>query len=94
MTVRNTGAQDGFTVVQAYFNDVVSSVITPVKQLIGFKQVTLAPGESARVSMQFDRMAFSLVNRQEQRVVEPGEFVLMAGTSSRDQDLLKVSFAL
>ena len=94
VTVENAGEMVGTETVQFYMRDVVSSVITPVKQLIGFKQVTLAPGESARVSMQFDRMAFSLVNRQEQRVVEPGEFVLMAGTSSRDQDLLKVSFAL
>jgi beta-glucosidase len=94
VTVENTGDCVGTETVQFYMRDVVSSVITPVRQLIGFKQVTLAPGESARVSMQFDRMAFSLVNRQEQRVVEPGEFILMAGGSSRAQDLLEVSFAL
>ena len=94
VTVENTGGCVGTETVQFYMRDVVSSVITPVRQLIGFKQVTLAPGESARVSMQFDKMAFSLVNRQEKRVVEPGEFVLMAGRSSREEDLLEVSFAL
>lgn len=94
VTVENVGEYVGTETVQFYMRDVVSSVITPVRQLIGIKQVTLFPGESARVSMQFDREAFSLVNRQEQRVVEPGEFVLMAGRSSRAQDLLEVSFTL
>ena len=42
----------------------------------------------------FDRMDFSLVNRQEQRVVEPGRFELMIGHSSRDEDLLKTEFTL
>lgn len=94
VTVENTGDTVGTETVQFYMHDVVSSVITPVRQLIGFTQVTLAPGESARVSMTFDRSAFSLINRQEERVVEPGEFILMAGRSSCEKDLLSVSFRL
>ena len=94
VTVKNAGTMTGTETVQVYFNDVVSSVITPVKQLIAFKQATLAPGESARVEFELAREDFSLVNRREQRVVEPGEFVLMIGHSSRDGDLLKVSFEL
>lgn len=80
--------------MQAYFRDVVSSVLTPVRQLIAFRQVTLAPGETAHVTFRFARGDFSLVNRREQRVTEPGEFVLMIGHSSRDEDLLKASFRL
>ena len=94
VTVRNAGAVAGTETVQVYFNDVVSSVITPVKQLIAFRQVTLEPGESARVEFALSREDFSLVNRKEQRVVEPGEFVLMIGHSSRDCDLIKTSFDL
>lgn len=94
VTVKNSGGMAGTETVQVYFNDVVSSVITPVKQLIAFRQVTLAPGESARVEFALSREDFSLVNRKEQRVVEPGEFVLMIGHSSRDCDLLKTSFEL
>ena len=80
--------------LQVYFNDVVSSVITPVKQLIAFRQVTLESGESRTVEFDLKREDFSLVNRQEKRVTEPGEFVLMIGHSSRDCDLLKTSFTL
>ena len=92
--VTNTGEMAGTETVQVYFNDVVSSVLTPVRQLIAFKQVTLAPGESAEVAFALSKEDFSLVNRREQRVTEPGEFVLMIGHSSRDEDLLKTSFRL
>ena len=94
IAVTNAGDVAGTETVQVYFNDVVSSVITPVKQLIRFKQVTLEPGETKTVEFELTREDFSLVNRQEKRVTEPGEFVLMIGHSSRDCDLLKVSFEL
>lgn len=94
VNVTNTGSQAGTETVQAYFGDVVSSVLTPVKQLIDFQQVTLAPGETTRVTFQFTREDFSLVNRRNQRVTEPGEFVLMIGHSSRDEDLLRTTFRL
>ena len=92
--VSNTGARAGLETVQVYFRDLVSSVMTPVKNLIAYKQVELAPGETKTVEIQLERMDFSLVNRREERVVEPGEFMLMVGHSSKDADLLKVKFAL
>lgn len=92
--VTNTGDVPGTEVVQVYMHDLVASVIRPVKQLIAFTRVTLAPGETKRVSIQLKRDDFSLVNRAEERVVEPGEFEVMAGHSSRDEDLLKVRFWL
>ena len=94
VNVTNAGRMTGTETVQAYFHDVVSSVLTPVKQMIAFRQVTLAPGETARVTFRFAREDFSLVNRREQRVTEPGEFVLMIGHSSRDEDLLRTAFRL
>ena len=94
VTVTNTGAVEGTETVQVYMNDLVSSVLTPVKQLIAFKKVTLAPGASVRVEFALDSKDFSLVNRKEQRVTEPGEFELMAGHSSKDCDLLKVKFEI
>ena len=94
VNVRNTGTREGTETVQFYMRDVVSSVMTPEKQLIGFAQVTLAPGERRQVRYTFPREAFSLVGRDGRRVVEPGEFVLMAGHSSRDGDLLRASFRL
>ena len=92
--VTNAGEIAGTETVQVYFNDVVSSVLTPVKQLIAFGQVTLAPGESAVVEFALQREDFSLINRKEERVTEPGEFELMIGHSSRDCDLLKTAFWL
>lgn len=92
--VTNAGNMPGTETVQVYFNDVVSSVITPVRQLIAFKQVSLEPGESAVVEFELTKEDFSLINRKEERVTEPGEFVLMIGHSSRDEDLLKTSFRL
>ena len=92
--VRNTGCVAGTETVQAYMRDVVSSVMTPVKQLIAFRQVTLAPGEEQTVSFCFSREDFSLVNREGRRVTEPGEFVVMIGHSAKDEDLLKTTFRL
>ena len=94
VTVQNTGKEAGLETVQVYFRDCVSSVITPVKNLIAFRQISLRPGESRRITFQLKRADFSLVNRREQRVVEPGEFILMIGHSSRSEDLLMMNFKL
>ena len=80
--VRNTGKVAGDEVVQLYVRDEVSSVTRPVKELKGFKRVTLSPGASARVEFVLDREAFALWDSQMKRVVEPGEFTIFAGSSS------------
>jgi beta-glucosidase len=80
--VTNTGARAGDEVVQLYVHDVVSSVTRPVKELRGFERVTLQPGQTKTVTFTLGPDALSLVNRQMQRVVEPGRFDIMLGTSS------------
>ncbi len=92
--VTNAGAVSGTETVQVYMHDLVASVIRPCKQLIAFDRVTLAPGETKTVSIQLKRDDFSLINREEQRVVEPGAFELLVGHSSKDADLLKLEFEL
>ncbi len=92
--VTNQGDMAGTEVVQVYMHDLAASVIRPVKQLIAFTRVELQPGETQTVTIPLRRMDFSLINRDEQRVVEPGEFDLMVGHSSRDEDLLRLRFAL
>lgn len=94
VAVTNIGHVVGTETVQVYFRDLVSSVITPVKQLISFCQVTLQPGERQVMTFQFRREDFSLVRADCQRVTEPGEFVLMVGHSSKDEDLLQATFTL
>lgn len=92
--VTNTGNTAGTETVQVYIQDMISSVMTPLKQLIAYKQIELAPGATQRIVFKLDRMDFSLVNREEKRLVEPGEFKLMVGHSSKDIDLQSVMFML
>jgi beta-glucosidase len=80
--VTNTGSRAGDEVVQLYIRDVVSSVTRPVKELAGFERVTLKPGETRTVTLTIGPDALSLVDRSMKRVVEPGTFELMVGTSS------------
>ncbi|HWS30984.1 MAG TPA: glycoside hydrolase family 3 N-terminal domain-containing protein [Clostridia bacterium] len=92
--VKNAGGRGGVETVQVYFNDCVSSVMTPVKQLIAFKRIPLKAGETKRVSFSLQKEDFSLVTPDERRIVEPGRFVLMVGASAKDEDLLKTEFYL
>ena len=80
--VTNTGTRTGDEVVQLYIRDVVSSVTRPVKELAGFERVTLKPGETRTVNITIGPDALSLIDRSMKRVVEPGTFELMIGTSS------------
>jgi beta-glucosidase len=80
--VTNTGKRAGDEVVQLYIRDQVSSVTRPVKELRGFERVTLAPGESKRVTFTLGPDELSLIDRKMQRVVEPGRFDVMVGTSA------------
>jgi beta-glucosidase len=80
--VTNTGARPGDEVVQLYVRDQVSSVTRPIKELRGFERVTLAPGEKKTVTFTLGPDALSLVDRHMRRLVEPGRFDVMVGTSS------------
>lgn len=80
--VKNTGSRAGDEVVQLYIRDVVSSVTRPIKELRGFERVTLGPGAGQTVVFWLGPDALSLIDRRMQRVVEPGRFEIMAGTSS------------
>ena len=88
--VKNTGKRAGAEVVHLYIRDRVSSVTRPVKELKAFQRVELQPGETKTVALEItpESLAFYDVNMQ--YVVEPGEFEIMAGNSSRDADLQKV----
>ncbi|NLK35651.1 MAG: hypothetical protein GX301_09485, partial [Gracilibacteraceae bacterium] len=59
------------------------------KELKGFAHVTLKPGEKKRVEITIPVASLALIDRSCRKVVEPGEFEIMIGPSSRDEDLLK-----
>ena len=82
--VRNTGKVAGDEVVQLYIHQIVASVTRPVKELKGFRRVSLAPGESKTVDFMLTGEAFSLWNEQMKHVVEPGAFEIMSGPNSVD----------
>ena len=88
--VTNTGKRAGTEVVQMYIRDLVSSVTRPVKELKGFEKVWLAPGETKTVALDITAESLAFYNVQMKYVVEPGEFEIMIGTSSRDEDLQKI----
>jgi beta-glucosidase len=88
--VKNTGPRIGQEVVQMYIRDLVSSVTRPVKELKGFAKISLTPGESRTVALPIGPEHLSFTNIDKQYGVEPGDFEIMVGTSSRDEDLSKV----
>jgi beta-glucosidase len=88
--VKNTGTRAGAEVVQLYIRDLVSSVTRPVKELKGFRKIWLEPGESATVSIAITPDLLKFYDIDMNYVVEPGEFEIMVGNSSRDEDLVKL----
>jgi beta-xylosidase len=82
--VTNRGGRRGDEVVQLYVRDLYASFVRPVMELKGFVRITLAPGEAAEVSFQLptDMLAFTVKGTE--RVVEPGQFRLMIGSSCGD----------
>ena len=90
VSVTNTGKIKGDEVVQLYIRDDVSSITRPVKELKDFKRITLAPGETKQVEFTItpDKLAFYDVNMN--RIVEPGTFTVMVGTSSARNQSVKL----
>lgn len=83
-TVTNTGDCTGDQVVQLYYHFSGAHVIRPVKQLVGFARVTLAPGESKTVTFHLQAAQLGYYNEDMAFVVEPGPAELSLGTSSAD----------
>ncbi len=83
-TLKNTGSVPGDEVVQLYIRDLLSSVVRPVMELKGFQRVHLLPGEVKQISFAITPDLLSMLNADMKRVVEPGDFRIMIGASSRD----------
>jgi beta-glucosidase len=91
--VKNTGTRRGAEVVQLYIRDEFASVPRPVKELKGFKKIWLDPGQSQTVSFNITPELLSFYNKDMKWVVEPGDFTIMVGTSSANNQavVLKVT---
>lgn len=82
VTVTNTGRKAGKEVVQMYIRDVVGSTTRPVRELKGFKKISLEPGESKTVEFTLDEELLSHWNSDLEFVAEPGEFTVYIGPDS------------
>jgi beta-glucosidase len=82
--VTNTGKLRGDEVVQLYIRDEVSSVTRPIKELRGFRRISLDPGQTQTVEFKLGFDELSFLNRDMKRVVEPGAFKIMIGGNSVD----------
>jgi beta-glucosidase len=80
--VTNTGSRAGDEVAQLYVHQRVASRTRPVKQLRGFKRVSLVPGQKVTIDFTLGPADLSLVDMNMNRVVEPGTFDVMVGPSS------------
>lgn len=92
--VTNTGHRPGLETVQLYIRDLVTSVSWVDKELKAFQQIELQPGETRRVHLVLPVSQCTIVDAPGDRVVEPGEFEVLIGHSSRTEDLLAASFTV
>jgi len=90
--VENIGKRSGDEVVQLYIRDVAASMARPIKELKGFKRITVKPGEKQRVEFILGPEHLGFYNREMKFVVEPGEFKVMLGSSS--EDVVEKSFVV
>lgn len=83
-TVKNTGKMKGDEVVQLYINDVKSIIERPVKELKKYIRITLNPGEEKNINFLLSSEDLAYHGKDMKFVVEPGEFKILIGSSSRD----------
>jgi len=90
--LKNTGNYEGREVVQFYIRDMVGSITRPIKELKGFDLVNLKPGESKKVSFTINDETLQFYNNQGKLVMEPGDFKVFVGGSSKTS--LEADFVL
>ena len=94
ITLTNTGDRKGTEVVQLYIGDVVTSYSWTDRELKAFQRVKLEPGESKTVVFDIPVSDCTIVDSEANRIVEPGEFEVLIGHSSRREDLKRTTFTV
>ena len=90
--VKNIGEISGDEVVQLYISDKYSSITRPVKELKAYQRVSLKPGESKEILFELNKSAFAYYDSEMNYIVEAGDFDILVGNSSRDEDLKNTNF--
>ena len=94
ITLTNTGERAGVEIVQAYIGDIVTSYSWTDRELKAFQRVALEPGETKTVTFEIPVANCTIVDPDANRIVEPGEFELLIGPSSRREDLKRTTFTV
>lgn len=92
--VTNSGTKDGDEVVQLYIRDLLSSIVRPVMELKGFERIHIKSGETKEVRFLITPELLTMTDLSLKRIIEPGDFRIMIGSSSRDirlKDILRVT---
>jgi len=82
--VKNIGKYKGDEIVQLYVRDVVASMTRPVKELKGFKRITLEPKEKKKVTLTLKTKDLGFYDAKMKYIIEPGTFEILIGSSSED----------
>lgn len=94
ITLTNTGDRKGTEVVQLYIGDIVTSYSWTDRELKAFQRVELEPGKSKTVAFDIPVSDCTIVDSEANRIVEPGEFEVLIGHSSRREDLKRTTFTV
>lgn len=94
ITLTNTGDRKGTEVVQLYIGDIMTSYSWTDRELKAFQRVELEPGESETVAFDIPVSDCTIVDSEANRIVEPGEFEVLIGHSSRREDLKRTTFTV
>ena len=94
VSVTNEGPYDGAEVVQLYIRDEYASVTRPVKELKAFKRIFLKNGESTEVTFEITPEMLQCFGAGNNWTVEPGDFTILVGSSSADEDLLSLKYTV
>lgn len=94
ITLTNTGDRKGTEVVQLYIGDIVTSYSWTDRELKAFQRVELEPGKSKTVAFDIPVSDCTIVDSEANRIVEPGEFEVLIGRSSRREDLKRTTFTV
>ena len=92
VNAKNVGEIAGDEIVQLYISDKYSSITRPVKELKAYQRVSLKPGESKEIVFELNKLAFAYYDSEMNYVVEAGDFDILVGNSSRDEDLKNTNF--
>ena len=94
ITLTNTGERKGTEVVQVYIGDIVTSYSWTDRELKAFQRVELEPGQTKTVGFDIPVADCTIVDPDANRIVEPGEFEVLIGHSSRRKDLKRTTFTV